>query len=531
MSSVVSEVVIMQLIPLIIIGLVIYMAVRKGGRGTKSSVNKNTNAADFAGGYGPIQRERNMMECRSAKIIMAIFWIIVFLVIPAETVLALKASKDITQILTVVIFSLLPFWWVCFLGLRQIKERISQVPENIPGLFKMSALAGILIALFLGPIILFSFGAQRIISKMWHAITLSGNRTRVRAARIRTAQIDWPSVSGVPLLSIRSRISHWLTLIKTMPIHEDAIKKAGEEGERKVLALMDGHRGLNDAHLYAGRRVPKTKDHPLIPSRRSEIDLVVLTPKAVHVIEVKNWSGEIWQSDENPDQWIRRRRNRDPETIRNVADVNRAKAWSLCNYLESRGVAVGADHIRSHVFFTNPNLKMDLDIAEMSDVVTVQHISGFLSGLGTNTLDRIILRMAKLVLDKESADMVHQGLAGAMPQSIYDRMLQELDQLHTWDRLYLHGGAIETGDLVWVKSHGLVLKSDELQPGEQIRIQWQRGRILSLVRAIMGDHLGHIITANQKVAADMQGQVFFHFAGQPEPVIVPVTSVNIIERG
>lgn len=318
---------------------------------------------------------------------------------------------------------------------------------------------------------------------------------------------------------------------KTKPIQEDAIKKAGEEGESRVLALMDGHRGLKDAHLYAGRRVPKTKNHPSIPSRRSEIDLIILTPKAVHVIEVKNWSGEIWQSDENPDQWIRRRRNRDPETIRNVSDVNRAKAWSLCNYLESKGIAVGADHIRSHVFFTNPNLKMDRAIAEMSDVVTVQHISGFLTGLGTNTLDRIILRMAKLVLDKESADMVQQGLAGAMPQSIYDRILQELDQLHTWDRLHLHGGAVETGDLLWVESHGHSLKSEDLQPGEQIKIQWQRGRIMSLLKAVTGTHLGHIITAKQKVAVDMDGQVFFHFAGQPEPVIVPVTSVDIIERG
>lgn len=527
--SIFSETVVLQLLPLLVIALVVYLAIRRGGQKSKFVPNKSTTASGYSDEHGLFRRERSMAGSGSEKIVMLVFWITVFLAMPAGIVFVLESVKSTGQIIPVATY--LFIWWMCFLGWKQIKEGISQTPDKVAFMFKMDAFVGILVALFMGVYILLFFGAQRVLSKLWRAMAISGGNTRVRGARIRPAQIEWPLVSTIPSHDLKGRIRHWLTLIKTKPVQEDAVKKAGEEGERKVLALMDGHRGLKDAHLYAGRRVPKTKEHPLIPSRRSEIDLIILTPKMVHVIEVKNWSGEIWQSDEVADQWIRRRRNREPETIRNVADVNRAKAWSLCNYLESRGITVGADHIRSHVFFTNPNLKMDLAIAEMSDVVTVQHISGFLSGLGTNTLDRIILRMAKLVLDKESADLVQQGLVGAMPQSIYDRMLQELDQLHTWDRLYLHGGAIGTGDLLWVKSHGHALKSDDLQPGEQIRIQWLRGRILSLLKVVIGKHLGHIITAKQKVAVDMDGQVFFHFAGQPEPVIVPVTSVDIIERG
>ena len=528
--SITGESIIIQLIPLLVIALIVYLAVRRSGHKSRFVANKNTTAADFTDNYRyeQVQRVENMTRSRSTKIILAIFWIIVFLVIPGELALALTGLKSVTQIIPVTMF--LFVWLVCYIGLKQIKERLTQTPEEVPFIFKTEAMTGILIALFAGPMILLFFGVQRAFSKLWAALSHSGG-TRLRGARIRPAQIDWPSVTTIPLFDLRARIRHWLMLVKTKPVQEDVIKKAGEEGERRVLALMDGHRGLKEAHLYAGRRVPKTKDHPLIPSRRSEIDLIILTPKSVHVIEVKNWSGEIWQDEDNPHQWIRRRRNRDAQGIHSVVEVNEAKAWSLCNFLESRGVAVGPGCIRSHIFFTNPNLKMDRAIEETPEVVTVHHIGGFLAGLETKTLDRIILRMAKLILDQESADMVQQGLAGSMPQSIYDQILKEFDQLHTWDRLHFHGGAVETGDLLWVKSHGHSLKSDDLQPGEQIRIQWQRGRILSLLKAVTGKHLGHIITAKQKVAVDMDGQVFFHFAGQPEPAIVPVTSVDIIERG
>ncbi len=523
-----GETIFIQLIPLLVIALLVYLVVRRGGHRTRFVSNKNTTTADLTGNYGWVQREENMTGTRSTKIMLAIFWVIVFLEIPGGLALALTGLKSVTRIIPVTM--LLLIWWMCYLGLKQIREKIDRATEKVPFIFKTEAITGILIALFAGPMILLFFGVQRVFSKLWVALSHSGG-TRLRAARIRPAQIDWPSASIIPLYDLRARLQHWLMLVKTKPIQEDEVKKAGEEGERKVLALMDGHRGLKDAHFYAGRRVPKTKSHPLIPSRRSEIDLIILTPKAVHVIEVKNWSGEIRQNEEDPHQWIRRRRNRDAQGIRSVVEVNQAKAWSLGNYLGSKGVAVGPEHIRTHVFFTNTNLQMDRAIEEMPDVVSVHHISGFLAGLGTKTLDRIILRMAKLVLDQESADMVRQGLAGAMPQSIYDQILNEFDQLHTWDRLHFHGGAVETGDLLWVKSHGHSLKSDDLQPGEQIRLQWQRGRILSLLKAVTGKHLGHIITAKQKVAVDMDGQVFFHFAGQPEPAIIPVTSVDIIERG
>ncbi|MDA8153101.1 MAG: nuclease-related domain-containing protein [Acidithiobacillus sp.] len=526
--STVGEAVIMQLVPLLVIALVVYLAVRRRGSRTRFIDNKNADTTDSTGEYGPDQREKNRVGMGSEKIIMLVFRMIVFLAIPVEIVFSVKNINDIAQIFPASIFIF--FWCMCFLGLKQIKEWISKTPDKVAFLFNVNTFVGFLVALFFGPLILFIFGVQRALSKLWNSVAPPG-RTRLRAARIRPAQVDWPAISDIPLHDLRSRIQHWLMLVKTKQVQEDGVKKAGEEGERKVLALMDGHRGLKDAHLFAGRRVPKTKDHPLIPSRRSEIDLIILTPKAVHVIEVKNWSGEVWEDEENPRQWFRRRRNRDAETIHSVVDVNRAKAWSLCNYLKSNGVTVVAEHIHSHIFFTNPNLKMDIVIENMPDVVTVHHIGGFLSGTGTKTLDRIILLMAKLVLDKENSDLVQQGLAGAMPQSMYDQILTELDQLHTWDRLHLHGGAIETGDFLWAKSHGQTLKTDDLHPGEQIRIQWQRGRILSLLKAVMGKHLGHIITANQKIGVDMQGHVLFHFAGQPEPAMVHVTSVDIIERG
>ena len=80
----------------------------------------------------------------------------------------------------------------------------------------------------------------------------------------------------------------WRALRRERPALETPEVQGGREAELILHELVTGRFQRQGAHLFAGRRVP-------CPARRMrrEIDLIVLTPKLVSLIEVKNWSGEL----------------------------------------------------------------------------------------------------------------------------------------------------------------------------------------------------------------------------------------------
>src|SRR5437016_5456731 len=101
-------------------------------------------------------------------------------------------------------------------------------------------------------------------------------------------------------MSLTDRLRTWRAARRERPTLEDPGVQGGRDGELLLHELATA-RSYQGAHLFAGRRVPCPRRHV-----RREIDLIVLTPKLISLIEVKNWSGELHDRGEF---WLHVRRS------------------------------------------------------------------------------------------------------------------------------------------------------------------------------------------------------------------------------
>lgn len=355
----------------------------------------------------------------------------------------------------------------------------------------------------------------------------------LRAVASAPATYIWPRPEDVPArstLSLSERFAQWRVLSGVKPIPEDTIKLAGDEGERAVLKTLQRHRSLKGSYLYVNKRIPNIQPgHPLLPGKRAEIDLILLTPRHIHVIEIKNWSGRLESDAKNPDVWIRQRRyDPGPKPCANVVATNALKVRSLKSYLSQQGIPVTDAHLRNYVFFTNANLSLAGTVARMPEIVTMDAVRRFSAKVGMRTLDKIILQLARVVLEREQADQIGQGLCETFPEPLHAALEKTLDNLPTWDRLVLHGGREVTGDFIWADAWGARCLPKSLQRGHYYRIDWQYNKYWALLYTLVGRSLGSI---NNRIQADPHGQVYFHAAGQPNPETFPLAQVTRIEKG
>ena len=339
-------------------------------------------------------------------------------------------------------------------------------------------------------------------------------------------KIEETSFRALPL---PLRLRWWLALARERPREIDAIIQAGEEGERKAIQALRRVKSLAGAQLYTGKRVPRIKEHPLLKSRRSEIDVILLTHKAIHVIEVKNWSGRILSTaDEN--LWQRMNRQGESRSVESPIALNRAKAWSLRNYLSSKGINIEERHIRTHVFLVNPNADISRSLLQHPDIVTANGLPGFSRRLAFGRVERLLLGMVRLVLEQEHANTVAAGY-GALPDQVEQRLKDALQTIPTWDHFQFFGGLSKTGDLLDMKLPGAQCNLADLAAGQCIHFSWKRHRALALARALLGFSLGGIRDGKKCIACPPDAAILVHFAGVAQPERVPIASLEAIQKG
>ena len=72
---------------------------------------------------------------------------------------------------------------------------------------------------------------------------------------------------------------------------EAADVSGGRDAEIFLQQLIGSSYAFKDGHVLTGRRIPSKRQ-----GSRREIDLIVCTPRMIHLIEVKNWSGKLERS-------------------------------------------------------------------------------------------------------------------------------------------------------------------------------------------------------------------------------------------
>ena len=112
---------------------------------------------------------------------------------------------------------------------------------------------------------------------------------------------------------------------------------------------------------------------------RREIDLIVLTPRMISLIEVKSWSGELFDRGA---VWVQVRRGGGELHHPNLIEDNLEKRAAFLDYLRQHGLGQERDfaerYVSQKIVFTNPNLTVSPSIRAHPDVITRDKLAGFL---------------------------------------------------------------------------------------------------------------------------------------------------------
>jgi hypothetical protein len=324
-------------------------------------------------------------------------------------------------------------------------------------------------------------------------------------------------------MPLTDRLRTWIAARREAPTLEDPTVIFGREAELSLHALVTTHFNHKGAHLFAGRRVP-------CPRRRMrrEIDLIVLTPRMISLIEVKSWSGELI---DRGDVWLQLRRGGGELRHPNLIADNLEKRAAFLDYLRQQGPALGCDfdrYVSQKVVFMNPNLTVSPSIQSHPDVVTRDKLAAFLDRQPAAGLaQRVFGSLIEFCLGAEAAQSVTGGLGGES----FAALVRCVGDIRTWDRLRLYGGKVLTGDLLQLHAGGRHLPREEIARGS-MRVAWSRGK-WGLFKALTGlGAVGRLMAPGGGAWALATGDgVVFHAVGEPAQATVPLTRVEEIVMG
>lgn len=329
-------------------------------------------------------------------------------------------------------------------------------------------------------------------------------------------------------MSLLERFRVWRAIAGTSPSLEDPEVLAGRRAERFLVRLVQSRDNFKGASLYPNKRVPAGR-------RRREIDLLVVTANRIHVIEVKNWSGSL-RAERG--RWIQTNRNhREIEHPDLVAD-HRDKNLALVEHLRREGARLDpnaqAKYLSNKVVFMNDRLVVqDRAISEHPDVLLAGRLDAYLkqqrrSGFGERVLGSIV----QWCLDSESADAVVDGYLGGLAPDNVAKIRAAIDRLPTWDSLRYFGSRVETGDLIHVSIGGVKTPRASLGDRRSYPVRWPRNKTLGLIKAVTGlGSLGRLDLPGGSRPLSPDDFVFFHRAGEPEPVRVPLLRLDALVLG
>ena len=335
-------------------------------------------------------------------------------------------------------------------------------------------------------------------------------------------------------MGLIDRLRQWSEIQKVRPTIESAAVEGGRDGELLLKELVGASYQFKDAHLLSGRRIPSKRQ-----GRRREIDLIVCTPRMIHLIEAKNWSGQLGVRD---GVWRQTRRGGDVVEHGDLLRENRLRRDAVVEYLHDRGLDLDEQFVRDHivpkVIFTNPRLELDPATEARADVISRRELDEYLGRQGRKGLaERMFSSLIEFCLDSESkhGGALSQGHHGRIPPREYEKIVAWLSEVGTWDRLQFYGTKVVTGDVVSVRLGPRTYRKPELvemSGNLPLRLGWTRGRVVGLLRAITGiGSLGSLYLGRDRLAVPPGDTVTFHAVGDREPTSRKLVELDRIVLG
>lgn len=335
-------------------------------------------------------------------------------------------------------------------------------------------------------------------------------------------------------MEIIHRLAQWSEIRKVRPIAEAPDVAAGRDGELTLRELVGASYRLGEASVFAGRRIPSRRQ-----GRRREIDLIVCTPRFIHLIEVKNWSGRLEVVD---GAWRQTRRNGEVVGHGDLLEDQRLKRDAVVEYLNDRGLGLDdrfvRDHVAPKVIFTNPRLELDPSVEALSEVISRRELDEYLGRQRSPGLaERMAASLIAFFLDREARAVDGAGPAapGPMPGDRYGRILEALAEVGTWDRLEFHGTRVVAGDIISLRVGARTYWRPELlelSGRVPIHLRWARGRAWGLFKALTGlGPLGSLHLGSSRIEVAPADTVTFHAVGERDPVARRLVELDRIVLG
>jgi hypothetical protein len=330
-------------------------------------------------------------------------------------------------------------------------------------------------------------------------------------------------------MSLKKRLKDWHALTLVAPSPEDPEVHGGRQGEKYLHTLLTSHLQFKNATLFPNKRVPAGR-------RRREIDLLVVTAKRIHVIEVKNWSGLLRIEG---DSWIQTTRDGTERVHPDLLADQQEKNDVLMRYLERQGVqlddALHARYFCNKVLFVNPRLHVqDAAIWQHPDVLMPSRLDFFLGQQPKKAFgERVLGSVIQWCLDSENAGVVMDGYFGSLPSEKLTAIKDAFDRLSTWDALHYFGERIEIGDLIHVAAGGQLIKRNRFEDKTAYPLQWPRNKTAGLLKALLGigSHGCLQYGGGFSTPVGTDDYVYFHRAGDNAPVEIKLLELDSITLG
>ncbi len=330
------------------------------------------------------------------------------------------------------------------------------------------------------------------------------------------------------------RLREWAEIQAVKPTRESGDVSGGRDAELLLKQLIGTSQAFRDGQVFAGRRIPSKRQ-----GRRREIDLIVCTPKVIHLIEVKNWSGRL---DVEQGHWRQYRRSGDVVDHGDLLRSNLQKQEAVVEYLRDRGIAIDnaivRDHFVTEIIFMNRRLELEPSIEALPEIITRRELDRHLGQQPRSSFtEQMFATLIELCLSAEAKRKVEGKAApdAPIPPAKFQQITTCLGETPTWDRLHFHGEKVVTGDIVRLQ---LGLKTfrkrdlSELLGREPLRIYWSRNWLWGLIKALTGfGPLGWVYLGKERIEITPADSVTFHAVGEEEPHSHGLATLSMIALG
>jgi Nuclease-related domain len=340
------------------------------------------------------------------------------------------------------------------------------------------------------------------------------------------------------MASWREHFNAWHIIRKTDidPVQEDGWVLAGRDAEDLLRTIVNENYSFKGCYSFAAKRIPDPRNR-----RRREIDLIVVTAKNLYVIECKNWAGTL---EIKNGQWVQTSSRGKVTAHEDVLDLNTFKMKLLVEYLCDQGIQIQPRRVCQKLIFMNSNLEItDLAISRNPDVVTPDRLQDYL-GQQDNKLkthEKLFASVIGLLLDEELKGKVLDGLSiERVGGEHHERMIQEIGMLATWDKIFLHGTKILSGDIINrdIASIYRYPQQVKINQVKKIQVGFVKSKWLGLAKAFL--KIGRPIAldlydSQEKMLAKTSGEsssaIRIMEAGSTEPTSINLCEINQITFG